>query len=128
VRVADRDGEAHVTVGDSGPGLNGEDMASAFKRFACLSARPTAGEKSTGLGLAICRALTARMGGRVWCGNHPGGGACFGFALPAVVPEPVRDTKDNVVPITHPDIAREIAFEPISVPPFVVHGEARRLG
>ncbi len=111
VRVAERDGEARVTVSDSGPGLNGDDMASAFKRFARLSARPTGGEKSTGLGLAICHALTNRMGGRVWCGNHPGGGACFGFALPLGKAEARPSAKEAAVPITHPDIAREIALE-----------------
>lgn len=112
VRVAERDGEAHVTVNDSGPGLSGEDMASAFKRFARLSAKPTAGEKSTGLGLAICRALTNRMGGRVWCGNRPTGGACFGLAMPLVLVETHFSAKDSAVPITHPAIARQIAVEP----------------
>jgi signal transduction histidine kinase len=126
VRVAARDGEAHVTVSDNGPGLTGEDMACAFKRFARLSARPTAGEKSTGLGLAICRALTARMGGRVWCGNQPGGGACFGFALPAVLSEPDNGPKGNAVSITHPAIAREIADEAATFSPFATHGEAQR--
>jgi two-component system sensor histidine kinase/response regulator len=122
LRVASRDGEAHVTVNDSGPGLSGEDMASAFKRFARLSARPTSGEKSTGLGLAICRALTQRMGGRVWCGNDPDGGACFGLALPAVSAEPAMDPKDKAVSITHPAIAREIAVDSASPFPFPVRG------
>ncbi len=122
VRVAQRDGEAHVTVNDSGPGLSGEDMASAFKRFARLSARPTDGEKSTGLGLAICRALTGRMGGRVWCGNHPGGGACFGLALPLTKVEAASPANEPALAITHPAIAREIAVEPDSPRPAAARG------
>jgi len=141
VRVVERDGEAHVSFIDSGPGLSSEDQASVFKRFARLSALPTGGEKSTGLGLAICRALSTRMDGRVWCGNHPGGGACFGLALPTV-PAALAAAEMETAPTTlsakeaallpgkqsakHPAIIRDIVLE--SAKPFpaterVVAGE-----
>ena len=82
VRVSPHAGEVQCVVSDDGPGLTSEDMERVFTRFARLSAKPTAGEKSTGLGLAICRALAEGMGGRTWCGNNAEGGAFFGFAIP----------------------------------------------
>ncbi len=82
VRVAQAGDEIQCVVMDSGPGLTSADMDKVFGRFARLSARPTSGEKSVGLGLAICRALITHMGGRVWCGNNPEGGAFFAFAIP----------------------------------------------
>lgn len=82
LRLAVNFDEAECHVCDDGPGLTETDLARVFGRFARLSAKPTGGEKSTGLGLAICRALAESMDGRVWCGNNPGGGAFFAFALP----------------------------------------------
>ena len=43
------------SVHDEGPGLSTEDQQLLFKEFQTLSARPTGGEKSTGLGLSICQ-------------------------------------------------------------------------
>jgi signal transduction histidine kinase len=77
--------ECHIC--DDGPGLTERDLVRAFGRFARLSAKPTGGEKSTGLGLAICRALAEGMDGRVWCGNNAAGGAFFAVALPSAAAE-----------------------------------------
>lgn len=79
------EGECYIC--DDGPGLTEQDLLRVFGRFARLSAKPTGGEKSTGLGLAICRALAEGMDGRVWCGNNAEGGAFFAFSLPAVAVE-----------------------------------------
>jgi hypothetical protein len=53
-----------------------------------LSARPTGGEHSTGLGLSIVKKMVDAMGGRVWCedsGRLPGG-ALFVMEFVAVSP------------------------------------------
>jgi len=55
-----------------------------FEKFAVLSARPTAGESSTGLGLSIVKRLAEAMKGKVGCQSALGPGATFVFTLPAV--------------------------------------------
>ncbi len=64
-------------VKDEGVGFTKEDKANMFGRYARLSARPTGGEPSTGLGLNIARKLTRAMGGELLCEGEPGKGATF---------------------------------------------------
>jgi two-component system sensor histidine kinase EvgS len=72
-----------LAVRDEGPGVRPEEMPRLFQKYTCLSARPTAGESSTGLGLSIVRELSQRLGGRVWCESESGRGATFYVELPA---------------------------------------------
>ena len=82
-----------VEVMDEGPGLTNEDKARLFGKFARLSAQPTGGEHSTGLGLAIARKLTELMNGRIWCDSEPGEGATFYLELPcSMKPTLVKNT------------------------------------
>lgn len=60
-------GHALLEVIDQGPGFTQEDRKRLFQRFAKLSARPTAGESSTGLGLSIVKRITEAMHGEVEC-------------------------------------------------------------
>lgn len=69
-------------VQDEGPGLSAEDRKRLFGKFARLSARPTGGENTTGLGLSIVKKLVESMNGSVWCESDPGHGAKFVFRLP----------------------------------------------
>jgi two-component system, sensor histidine kinase and response regulator len=55
-----------VEVQDEGPGLNAEDQKKLFGKFARLSAKPTGGELSTGLGLSIVKKMVDAMNGKVW--------------------------------------------------------------
>lgn len=63
--VAEKNGGMEMVVSDSGPGFSEEDKLHAFTRYGRLSARPTGGETSTGLGLSIVKKLTELMGGRI---------------------------------------------------------------
>jgi len=74
--------EVVASVEDQGPGLTEEDKARLFGRFQRLSAQPTGGEKSTGLGLSIAKHMIEATGGRIWVDSRPGGGATFRIALP----------------------------------------------
>lgn len=67
----------HISIKDQGPGLTEEDFLKLFGRFTRLSAKPTAGEHSTGLGLSIVKKLVESMNGRIWCESKVGQGATF---------------------------------------------------
>jgi two-component system, sensor histidine kinase and response regulator len=73
---------ARVEVQDQGPGLSAEDQKKLFGKFARLSAKPTGGEHSTGLGLSIVKKMVEAMNGKVWCESEPGRGATFIVEFP----------------------------------------------
>jgi signal transduction histidine kinase len=70
-------------VRDEGPGLSQGDQARLFQRGARLTPRPTAGEVSTGYGLAVAKELIDKLGGTIWCESVLGQGCTFLFRLPA---------------------------------------------
>ena len=73
-----------IRVTDQGAGLSPEDLGRLFGRFQRLSAKPTAGESSTGLGLSIVKRIVDMHGGRITADSAgPGQGATFTIALPA---------------------------------------------
>jgi signal transduction histidine kinase len=71
-----------LEVQDEGQGLTEQDKTLLFGKFTKLSARPTAGEDSTGLGLSIVKQLVEMMYGQVWCESEYGQGATFIVRLP----------------------------------------------
>ena len=74
-------------IQDEGPGFTAEDKARMFRRYGRLSARPTGGEPSTGLGLSIVKKLVLAMQGELACESTPGKGATFTFRLPRAAPQ-----------------------------------------
>ena len=54
-----------IRIADDGAGLSPEDLGRLFGRFQRLSAKPTAGESSTGLGLSIVKRIIDMHGGHV---------------------------------------------------------------
>jgi signal transduction histidine kinase len=55
-----------VSIKDEGQGLTEEDKSKLFRKFQRLSAKPTGGEGSTGLGLSITKQLVEKHNGRIW--------------------------------------------------------------
>lgn len=55
-----------ISVRDEGPGLTNDDRDKIFKKFQTLSAKPTANEVSTGLGLSIVKKYVEKMNGKIW--------------------------------------------------------------
>jgi signal transduction histidine kinase len=88
VSVARVGGEILLSVEDEGPGLKPGDGARLFRRFQRLSAQPTGGESSTGLGLSIAKRIVELHGGRITGESKPARGAVFTMALPILVPVP----------------------------------------
>lgn len=74
-----------LSVQDQGPGISVEDQQRMFRKFQRLSARPTGGEHSTGLGLSIVKALSERIGGDIKLDSQLGEGARFTLVLPLSV-------------------------------------------
>ncbi len=82
VRLKAETGVVRFEVEDQGPGLSKEDQKKLFGKFARLSAKPTGGEHSTGLGLSIVKRLVEAMNGKVWCESELGMGAKFIVTIP----------------------------------------------
>jgi two-component system sensor histidine kinase/response regulator len=82
VSVRNLDRQIECQVRDEGPGFQAEDREKMFRRYGRLSARPTGGEPSTGLGLSIVRKFVQAMHGELLCAGTPGTGATFTVRLP----------------------------------------------
>lgn len=75
--VVRENGSITFTVADEGPGFSEEDMKRIYKKFQKLSARPTGGESSNGLGLATVSLLMKKLGGTMELKTGEGRGAEF---------------------------------------------------
>lgn len=74
-------GMARVEVLDDGPGLGPDDVGRVFDRFYQADPARDRGTRTSGLGLAIARAMIDAHGGVIGAGNRPQGGAVFWFEL-----------------------------------------------
>jgi signal transduction histidine kinase/CheY-like chemotaxis protein len=85
IDVAAERGEqaAIIRIKDQGPGLSAEDITRLFGRFQRLSAKPTAGESSTGLGLSIVKRIVDLHGGTVVAETTGPSGTTFKIAIPS---------------------------------------------
>jgi signal transduction histidine kinase len=75
-------GSVAVEVADQGQGIPQEEMGKLFEPFSRISVQTTAGEESTGLGLAICRRIIEGHGGTIEAESEEGRGSVFRFYLP----------------------------------------------
>lgn len=83
VSIERRGDEVRVAVEDRGQGIPADQRDRLFRPFGRTSVRATAGEKSTGLGLAIARRIVEGHGGSIGVASEEGVGSTFHFTLPA---------------------------------------------
>jgi len=82
IYVEKLDQNVAIKVTDQGPGMNDADKEKVFGKFTRLSAKPTAGESSTGLGLFIVKKLVELHGGKIWVESELNEGSTFIVELP----------------------------------------------
>lgn len=75
-----------VRVRDQGQGIPAEELPKLFRPFGRTRVRTTAGEMSTGLGLAIARRIVEGHGGKLTVESQVGSGSEFRFVLPRSAP------------------------------------------
>lgn len=76
------EGEAHITVYDTGIGITQNDLKKIFDAFKQVNENKTSQYKGTGLGLTISKCLIELMGGSLTVESTPGKGSTFGIGLP----------------------------------------------
>lgn len=84
VTLSGSNGTVEFGVKDEGPGISPEDQKKMFKKFQRLSARPTGGETSTGLGLSIIKTLVEKLDGEIVLQSDLGKGTEFRVRFPRV--------------------------------------------
>jgi signal transduction histidine kinase len=72
--------EVVLRVADNGIGIAPSDRERVFDAFARLN--PTDDDRAAGIGLAVCRTIAERHGGRIWIEDSPLGGIAVRVALP----------------------------------------------
>jgi signal transduction histidine kinase len=68
------------SIADNGIGISPEYHDTIFGMFRRLHANSA--YSGTGMGLAICKRIVEKYGGRIWVESEPGRGAKFLFSIP----------------------------------------------
>ena len=82
VKLVSSEDSMTISVKDEGAGIPKDEQGRLFQHFQKLSPRPTGGESSSGLGLAIAQKIVEEHQGSIGVKSEPGEGALFYFSLP----------------------------------------------
>jgi signal transduction histidine kinase len=81
VAICNKEGKAHVSVHDTGPGIARENQERVFDKFWNVEAQKNGHNYSTGLGLTFCKMAVEAHGGKIGLDSEPGRGSTFWFEL-----------------------------------------------
>lgn len=73
---------AVISVKDNGCGIRDEALSLVFERLFQDELRRRQSRKGLGLGLAICKELVSKHGGKIWVESEAGKGSTFSFTMP----------------------------------------------
>lgn len=84
ISIVMKNGHDHVAVSiqDEARGFAADDLPKLFSKFQKLTAKPTAGESSMGLGLFVVKEFLDKIGGTIACETKQGIGTTFTVSLP----------------------------------------------
>lgn len=95
VNVADQRSHWLISVSDNGIGISGDNLEDVFTAFKRLN--PGKAYAGTGIGLAICKKIVEKQGGKIWVESEPGVGSTFYFTLKKS--EMATDSEATVAPV-----------------------------
>ena len=101
IQSARRGSFVEFEVSDSGRGIPEDKLDAVFARFQQVDSSDAREKGGSGLGLAISRSIVERLGGRIWAGNNPEGGAVFRFTLPVWTGPATGGLRPGATPHTH---------------------------
>ena len=90
IKAGASNGDFHLSVRDTGPGISGADQAKLFQEFQQAENPMTRKKEGTGLGLAISKRIVEMHGGRIWIKSRVGQGSTFFVTLPVQVAEQAK--------------------------------------
>jgi signal transduction histidine kinase len=87
VEVATHGPDVHLIVRDSGRGIPPDALERIFEKFVQVDGSLTRPVGGAGLGLALCKQIVERHGGRIWAESTLGEGTAVHVALPVAGPD-----------------------------------------
>ena len=113
LKISDTDGNAVISVTDSGMGIDEKNIKKIFNRF-YQDPSLSAGVKGFGIGLNLCQMLVELHGGKITASNRiERSGAVFTISIPGIVPSEDADTGDHAVVIDDPVIREDTTSEEV---------------